>query len=50
MLAKYLRAEYKKDVTASPHYLSTLFGLECDIAHHGAFPGSRNWLKGNSMR
>ena len=50
MLAKFLRAEYKKDVTAKAHYLSTIFGIECDIAHHGPYPGSRNWLKGNSMR
>ena len=50
MLAKYLKSEYQKDVTAAPHYLSTLFGIECDIAHHGGWPGSRNWLKGNVLR
>lgn len=50
MLAKYLKAEYKKDIIASPHYLTTAFGIECDIAHHGSFPGSRNWLKGNVLR
>jgi len=50
MLAASLAAGYGKDVVTSPHYLLTAFGIECDIAHHGGWPGSRNWLKGNVLR
>jgi len=32
------------------HALFTVDGVTIDCAHHGAFPGSRNWLKGNIVR
>ncbi len=36
-----------KKVQIADHYLLTIDNFTIDIAHHGPFPGSRNWLKGN---
>jgi hypothetical protein len=38
----------KKDIKAVPHGLIDIKGITLDYAHHGFFPGSRNWLKGNT--
>lgn len=32
------------------HALLDVEGVTLDVAHHGAYPGGRNWLRGNSAR
>ncbi|GIV86586.1 MAG: hypothetical protein KatS3mg054_0615 [Chloroflexus sp.] len=32
------------------HAVVEVDGVTLDVAHHGPFPGSRNWLRGNSAR
>ncbi len=49
MLAHALASEYKKPVNFADHYLLDIDGVVIDVAHHGAGPGSRAWLKGNEM-
>jgi hypothetical protein len=38
------------DVAVVYHGLLDIFGVTVDYAHHGPYPGSREWLKGNSAR
>lgn len=42
-----LRQETGKDVAACHHSRIAVSGVLFDLAHHGPFPGSRDWLKGN---
>lgn len=51
-VAKSLRAKFpKKDIRSVYHGLArTDQGIFIDYAHHGPYPGSRNWLKGNEAR
>ena len=51
-VAKSLRAKFpKKDIRSVYHGLArTNQGIFIDYAHHGPYPGSRNWLKGNEAR
>lgn len=37
-------------IKARRHGLFTVGGARFDVAHHGAYPGSRTWLKGNVAR
>lgn len=39
-----------KNIKLAWHYLLDFNGLTVDLAHHGPFPGSRSWLKGNVAR
>lgn len=39
-----------KDIKAPYHNLIDIDGFTIDIAHHGPFPGSRKWLRGNVAR
>lgn len=51
LIAELLRNKYPKiDVSIVYHGLLSIRGIDIDYAHHGAFPGSRVWLKGNEMR
>ena len=40
----------KTSIKALYHGLFTIAGVTFDIAHHGAYPGSRVWLMGNGPR
>jgi hypothetical protein len=40
----------EKNIRHAWHYLLDFDGLTVDMAHHGPFPGSRTWLKGNVAR
>lgn len=40
----------KADIGVAYHYLTRVGGLLNDFAHHGPYPGSREWLKGNVAR
>jgi len=51
LVAQQLAALFpKSDVQAVYHGLLTAAGVEIDYAHHGPYPGSRVWLKGNVAR
>ena len=51
LIARMLAQAYpNKDVQALYHGLLDVGGVTFDCAHHGPFPGSRNWLKGNVAR
>jgi len=51
VVARMLQERYPgKDVEALYHGLFDVDGVTIDAAHHGPFPGSRVWLKGNSAR
>jgi len=51
LLAELLQARYPKaSVKAMYHGLFTIAGVTFDVAHHGAYPGSRVWLMGNGPR
>ena len=39
-----------KNIRHTWHSLLNINGLTVDLAHHGPFPGSRAWLKGNVAR
>lgn len=48
IVAKLLQNEYpKRNISCVYHGLLTLNNFIIDYAHHGPFPGSRDWLKGN---
>ena len=50
-LCHMLEARYGGcDVMPLYHGLLNFYGVVTDYAHHGPFPGSRNWLKGNVAR
>lgn len=50
-VAKRLQLAYPKiDTKTLYHGLATVKGLTIDYSHHGAPPGSRNWLRGNEFR
>lgn len=53
--ANILQSMYTKawpdiDIKTVWHGLVEIEGVSIDYAHHGPFPGSRRWLKGNSVR
>lgn len=51
LLCETLRARYPGvDISPLYHGLLTYGGIGIDYAHHGPFPGSRNWLRGNVAR
>lgn len=50
ILANWLKDTYKKDVEVWYHMNLDLRGIRFDIAHHGPNTGSRDWLKGNTLR
>ena len=48
IVAKLLQNEFPdKNISCVYHGLLTLNNFTIDYAHHGPFPGSRDWLKGN---
>ena len=48
---KRLRERFpKKDIRSVYHGLCEILNITVDYAHHGPYPGSRNWLKGNEAR
>lgn len=49
-VAEMLKDKYKKDVATWYHMDLELGGVKFDVAHHGPNTGSRNWLKGNTLR
>jgi len=49
MLTHQLAEQHKKPVVFADHWLLDIGGFRLDVAHHGAGPGSRAWLKGNEM-
>ena len=50
VLLKSLLAADGLDTTLYHHALLTVHEVEFDVAHHGAGPGSREWLRGNVAR
>lgn len=48
-VADKLAGEFRADVQAVYHTLTDIRGVSFDLAHHGAPPGIRNWLKGNVL-
>lgn len=51
LIAQQLAAEFPDaDVKALYHGLLCVDGVKIDYAHHGPYPGSRNWLRGNVAR
>lgn len=51
LLVQILQARYPKlDIKPEYHGLVDVGGTTHDIAHHGPYPGSRDWLKGNVAR
>jgi len=51
ILTNLLLARYPVvDIKPLYHGLLNYRGVTADFAHHGPFPGSRNWLKGNVAR
>lgn len=51
MLADMLQTQFPNvDVAARRHSLIEYGGVTFDISHHGPYPGSRTWLKGNVAR
>jgi hypothetical protein len=50
IIAARIEAETKKKVEVVYHAEAIVDGLRLDLAHHGAPPGSRNWLRGNILR
>ena len=50
MIANSLALETGRDFKVADHWLLNLWGVKIDLAHHGPWPGSRNWLKGNVLR
>ena len=51
VVSTILKAEYPNISTkVMDHGLFSISGVDVDISHHGPFPGSRVWLKGNVAR
>jgi hypothetical protein len=51
IVATSLQRQYAgHDIKMLYHGLADIDGLGVDYAHHGPFPGSRKWLKGNEAR
>jgi len=51
LIAEQLQALYPEaDIAVLYHGLLDVDGVELDYAHHGPYPGSRNWLRGNVAR
>lgn len=46
-VAHHLRREMGKDVQSCHHARFTIDSEVVEVAHHGAYPGSRDWLRGN---
>ena len=50
-IARNLQFKYPQvDVKLVDHGLANVSGINVDYAHHGPYPGSRIWLKGNEVR
>lgn len=49
-IAYQLGKDTGKDVRNHHHTRLDVDGVTFDVAHHGPFPGSRDWLKGNVAR
>lgn len=48
LIAEQLRAMYpEKNISNLYHGLLEIDGFNIDYAHHGPYPGSRDWLRGN---
>lgn len=48
LIAEQLRAMYpEKNISNLYHGLLGIDGYDIDYAHHGPYPGSRDWLRGN---
>jgi hypothetical protein len=51
LITESLRSLYPNaDIGVLYHGLLDVDGVEADYAHHGPYPGSRNWLRGNVAR
>jgi hypothetical protein len=51
LVSEMLSKEYpQKNISVSYHGLVDVDGVTVDYAHHGPYPGSREWLKGNVAR
>lgn len=51
LVADGLKGRYPdKDISVCHHGLPVVGGVAIDYAHHGPFPGSRSWLRGNAAR
>jgi hypothetical protein len=51
LVTRHLQALYpQKSVEMGYHGLMDINGVTVDYAHHGPYPGSREWLKGNVAR
>ena len=51
LLCEFLKGKYPEiDTTVLNHGLLEYNGLKIDYSHHGPFPGSRDWLRGNVAR
>ncbi len=51
LVARELKTRFPNvDTRPVYHNLPDIGGRTFDLAHHGAFPGSRNWLRGNVLR
>lgn len=46
-IARVLAQETKKDVASYHHARANIDGVLIEAAHHGPYPGSRDWLRGN---
>lgn len=46
----YAQSWRNMDIKTVWHGYANIGGINIDYAHHGPFPGSRKWLKGNSPR
>jgi hypothetical protein len=50
-ICKQLKADHPSvNCEVYDHDIINVDGVEIDLAHHGPFPGSRNWLRGNVAR
>lgn len=48
LIAEQLKVMYPKtDISNTYHGLLDVDGFEIDYSHHGPYPGSREWLRGN---
>lgn len=50
LVAEVLRNELDVEITVPFHVEIDIDGFRADMFHHGGHPGTRNWLKGNSLR
>lgn len=50
LIGEIVAAKYGKQVDVPYHSKAVIGGVNFDLSHHGAPPGSRNWLRGNVLR